>query len=262
MNSFVMNLSVSALPIYFFSGSNYFEDYKTVVRAPEHMSFHQILFVLGGSGRLLCQGREYILSRGNAFYIAKGVGYSQISDDGLITAFITAKGRGMEEVRKRYAEDGFLFVENTDLDRWGSAVLKIVREYESEATDGRMSSLVYAFFNDFFENAETIVPVFPMERIYKYIDYHLGEHLTLESLARIGNISVSKLCHDFKTRYGKTVMSHIIDKRLDWARIYILANPSALTKEIARLSGFDDVSYFCRAYKKKYGHSPSRSRID
>ncbi|MBQ9976038.1 MAG: helix-turn-helix transcriptional regulator [Clostridia bacterium] len=261
MNNFVMDLSCSELPIRFFSGSNYFEDYKTVERNPSLMNFNQILFVLGGSGRLLCQGREYTLSRGNAFYIAKGVGYSQFSDDGLITAFLTAKGKGMDGIRKRYSADGFMLVEATDIDKWVSVITRIIKEYESEATDGRMSSLVYSFFNDFFENAEKL-SVSPMERIYKYIDYHLGEKLTLESLARIGDISVSKLCHDFKRCYGKTVMGHIIDKRLDWARVYILANPSALTKEVARLSGFDDASYFCRAYKKKYGHSPSRSRID
>lgn len=261
MNNFVMDLSNSDLPIRFFSGSNYFEDYKTVERIPSLMNFNQILFVLGGSGRLLCRGREYTLSRGNAFYIAKGVGYSQFSDDGLTTAFITAKGTGMDGIRKRYSVDGFMLVEATDVDKWVSDITRIIQEYESEATDGRMSSLVYSFYNDFFENAEKI-PVSPMERIYKYIDYHLGERITLESLARIGDISVSKLCHDFKTCYGKTVMSYIIDRRLDWARVYILANPSALTKEVARLSGFDDVSYFCRAYKKKYGHSPSRSRID
>ncbi len=261
MNRFVMDLSGSELPIYFFSGSNYFEDHKTVVRTPALMNFHQILFVLGGSGRLLCRGREYTLSRGNAFYIAKGVGYSQFSDDGLTTAFLTSKGEGMERVRERYTEDGFMLVESTDLDKWVTSISEIIREYEREATDGRMSSLVYSFFNDFFENAEKM-PVSPMERIFKYIDCHLGERLTLESLARIGDISVSKLCHDFKTCCGKTVMGHIIDKRLDWAHVYILANPSALTKEVARLSGFDDVSYFCRAYKKKYGCSPSRSRVD
>ena len=87
------------------------------------------------------------------------------------------------------------------------------------------------------------------------------ENQSLEDIAKIGGVSVSTLCHSFKREYGKTVMEYIVSLRLEWAKGYIVANPSTLVKDVARLSGFEDVSYFCRAFKKKYGSSPSRGRI-
>ena len=255
MNSFVLIPSPSSLPISLFSASDSFKDYMRVERSSDTMIFHQLLFVLSGKGKLICEGKEYALSKGCAFYISEGVPYSQFSLDGLTTAFVTVRGNGMAEVQRTYAEKKFLFFEETDVEKWQGKISEVVKEHRKGGKEGRLSSLAYSLFIDFFENSEN-VSVTPLDRVLRYLEQNLSRKMSLSEIASEGGVSVSTLCHEFKRTYGKTVVQFINDKRLEWGHGYLTANPASLIKEVAFLSGFDDVSYFCKAYKKKYGKSP------
>ena len=71
---------------------------------------------------------------------------------------------------------------------------------------------------------------------------------------------MSKLCHEFKRQFGYSVVTYINDVRLGYAR-ELLQNDEATTVKAAAMScGFEDVSYFCRAYKKKFGVTPTGDR--
>jgi AraC-like DNA-binding protein len=69
-------------------------------------------------------------------------------------------------------------------------------------------------------------------------------------------MSVSGLCHKFKSEFGKTVVEYILEKRLAYARSLLTSGEAVAVKEVAVASGFDDPSYFSRIYKKHYGKTP------
>ena len=95
-----------------------------------------------------------------------------------------------------------------------------------------------------------------MDKTALYIEKNFSKKLTLNELAEINKTSVSKLCHDFKDKYGYTVFQHIINLRLNYAYNLLNSSATAKTKDVASVCGFDDVSYFCKLYKEKFGTTP------
>ena len=93
-------------------------------------------------------------------------------------------------------------------------------------------------------------------RIINYINRHISESITLDDICDRFYISKTHLCRIFKRATASTVGEYITVKRLVMARQLILSgNPPT---KVYLQCGFKDYSVFYRAYKKKYGDSPSR----
>lgn len=80
--------------------------------------------------------------------------------------------------------------------------------------------------------------------------------ITLDDILTFYPHSKSKLCHDFKEKYGLTIFDALIRIRLRNAHYMIKNNPYIKLREIAKACGFNDVSYFCKMYKRYYGETP------
>lgn len=93
-------------------------------------------------------------------------------------------------------------------------------------------------------------------RIISYINRHLSEDITLDAICEKFYISKTHLCRIFKKATASTVGEYITVKRLVTARQLILTGTPP-TKAYLQC-GFKDYSVFYRAYKKKYGVSPSK----
>ncbi len=89
-----------------------------------------------------------------------------------------------------------------------------------------------------------------------YIDQHFTEPLTVQTIAKALNVSVSSLSHKFCQDLNISVYRYISEKRLSVARQYI--EKGETLSNAATLSGFKDYSGFFRLYKIHYGSSPSR----
>ena len=62
--------------------------------------------------------------------------------------------------------------------------------------------------------------------------------------------------------WNMTAFEKIMDMRLSHAQSLLKSNGKLKVAECARQSGFDDVSYFCLRYRKKFGTSPALERLD
>lgn len=94
--------------------------------------------------------------------------------------------------------------------------------------------------------------------IINYLNTHLTEALTLESIADHFFISKNYLNKTFKQVVGTTVMEYLRIKRVILAKQYIQDGESAMGA--AMLSGFSDYSSFYRSYTK-YTKSAPREEI-
>lgn len=97
-----------------------------------------------------------------------------------------------------------------------------------------------------------------IREILVYINTHLNDDLTLNTLCSRFFISRAQLSRLFRDAAGSTVWEYISVKRLIEARRRILGGASAL--EAAHACGFQDYSAFYRAYKKRYHLSPTDDR--
>ena len=89
-----------------------------------------------------------------------------------------------------------------------------------------------------------------------YINQHLADELTLDTIAKNTYMSVNGLCRVFKQSLGTTVMKYIVGKRISQAKMYLKNGKSV--SETAFLCGFHDYSNFIRTFTKAVGCSPGK----
>ncbi len=259
MNRITLNIfpeNFKPLPIVFHSASAYFKQ-ATAEYPPGGQDFYQILMVLEGRGRVYCDNEIHELKRGSAFFTSMNVPSKYINDAGLVTAFLTVIGEGMPEMLEHFGCGSFIFAESVNIEKYIPMIRQIIDEYYDRKCQSSLSSMCYSFYTSFFEQFDGKA-LASLDKTALYIEKNFSKKITLAEIAEINQTSVSKLCHDFKKKYGCTVFEQILNLRLNYA--YTLLNSGIIikTKEVAAECGFDDTSYFCHAYKNKFGVTPSK----
>ena len=90
-----------------------------------------------------------------------------------------------------------------------------------------------------------------------YIQLHLSEELSVEQISAAAGFSKYYFCRGFKEITGRTVVDHINYTRCCYARRLLLSGKCNVS-ESAELSGFSNLSYFAKTYKKYMGELPSK----
>lgn len=259
MNEIVINyVQENAIlpPIIFNTACSYYE--QEITLRPYGNAFHQIMFILDGEGFVKYKNKKYPLKEGCAFYIGSNIPIEYRGTNNMVVAFLTLKGEAVAQLARNYQCDGFLYYNDIDTRKYILDINSIIEENSSYKRQGIMSLLSYSVYVNFFEHSQKIFN--SIDKIAIYLDENFTKNITLNEIAAEFNISVSKLCHDFKNRFKCTVFEYILNSRLVYARHIILANPDSKTKDVAVDCGFEDVSYFCKAYKKKYNITPSEDK--
>jgi AraC family transcriptional regulator, exoenzyme S synthesis regulatory protein ExsA len=80
--------------------------------------------------------------------------------------------------------------------------------------------------------------------------------LSLEELSRLSGRSLSAFKRDFQQEFNTTPAFWIKNKRLEYACLQIEKTEKNVS-EISMEIGYESVSHFIKAFKEKYGHTPS-----
>lgn len=91
-----------------------------------------------------------------------------------------------------------------------------------------------------------------------YINDHLNEDLSLDSLAAYFFVSKYHISHIFKDNMGISLHQYILKKRLHACKNAILSGQPL--NSLFQQYGFSDYSSFYRAFRKEYGLSPTEFR--
>lgn len=94
-----------------------------------------------------------------------------------------------------------------------------------------------------------------------HVAQHLGEDLTLDSLARDLLTSRSRLCAAFRAETGEGLGAYVRRARMERAA-QLLEVASMGVAEVARSVGYPRVSRFVVAFEREFGVSPSSWRAD
>ena len=97
-------------------------------------------------------------------------------------------------------------------------------------------------------------------RVFDYIDRHLGEELSVERLSQVANFSKFHFHRQFSEYAGITVFRYIRLMRLKRASYRLVFSEQARIIDIALEAGFENPESFSRAFKNAFGQTPSQFR--
>ena len=99
-----------------------------------------------------------------------------------------------------------------------------------------------------------------LDRAVEYIDNNYKSEITLETLASKCFVNKYYLAHLFTRFKGISVGKYLNCKRFEEAKKASCGNSYAGWRRCGFPQGFNDVSYFCRAFKKETGVTPLEYR--
>ena len=98
-----------------------------------------------------------------------------------------------------------------------------------------------------------------LEEITEYIEQHSAEPITLSSLAEQFSLSPSYIARLFRCELKQKPSEYVSSVRIAIA-CTLLSETDMTVTEIAERTGFSDVYYFSRVFKKAMGASPLKMR--
>lgn len=135
---------------------------------------------------------------------------------------------------------------------------------------GQTLQLRNHYFNDLLitlltksdQNSQTsTVPVqTAIDDAIEFIENNLKQKITVSSIATAVGLSISSLESKFVSITGKSVYDYVINARLRTA-LQLLTTTALSITDISEKCGYDNVFYFCNAFKKAFGRTPTQFRI-
>lgn len=94
-----------------------------------------------------------------------------------------------------------------------------------------------------------------INRVVDYIDAHLDDDHSLETLAGVAHFSPFHFHRIFRVLTGETINNYVKRIRLQKAGSMLVSDYQRPVSEVATLCGFNSTAVFCRAFKTHYGKS-------
>ena len=88
-----------------------------------------------------------------------------------------------------------------------------------------------------------------------HVAAHFAGKIELEQAAALCRLGATQFCRLFKMEHGESFGQFLLRFRLERA-CELLAHSDMLVKEVAYAVGFNDLSYFARAFKRQFGLCP------
>lgn len=104
------------------------------------------------------------------------------------------------------------------------------------------------------QHVEQLAPIFT------YIEEHYGEPISLKQLADQLQVSPQHTCLLFQQTLGLRPFAYLTKFRLRKAKELLLLHMDMEVRDVARLVGYEDSSYFIKLFKKQEGLTPSSFR--
>jgi len=98
-----------------------------------------------------------------------------------------------------------------------------------------------------------------MQKILLYIMNNYQNTITLEEIAKLVNLDRSSFCIFFKKMTGKTFFTYLTEYRIE-SSCQMMAKTNMTIAEICFASGFKDVPYYNRVFKKTKHITPTEYR--
>lgn len=216
--------------------------------------------VLEGEGTFRYKKQEYVLNQGKCAFIDCNEPHSHTSSDWKI-AWVHFNGSNVKKIYNKYLErSGDTVFLTHNIHKYEDMINEIYNV--SSSNDylkdmhifNKLSNLLTLIMSEtiyFDDNKKK----YDIEEIRNYLDNNYLNSISLDSLSNAFFINKFYLTRAFKAKYGKTINSYILEKRISKAKELLRYKDSSI-EDIAKECGIEDQNYFSRLFKKIEGISP------
>lgn len=218
---------------------------------------HIFIFRLTGSSLYRFDDKDMTINAGEMIFIPKGSSYvaSALTDEDRHYVNIGFNADLNDPEPALYSMDNFpeaKYIEKHFYDLWN---------FGNYAEKYKCLSLFYSLAS-YLSNIETAKHTnnkyHIIEPAIKYMHAHLYDsNLKSKQLHTICGISNTYFRYIFEAIFSTTPQKYIISKRISHAKFIIDSGDYDTISEVAAAVGYSDALYFSKAFKKKYGVSPS-----
>jgi AraC family transcriptional regulator len=150
------------------------------------------------------------------------------------------------------------------------AMAALRREVEQPGPMGRVytESLVVVTLTELVRHHSTFamardrseaLPSRRLRRVIEYIETHLGDDLSLHSLAAEAGVGPAHFARGFKRAMGGSVHQYLMGRRVEWAAA-LLGGTKQSIAEVALATGFSSQAHLTTAFQRLYRTTPAAYR--
>lgn len=145
------------------------------------------------------------------------------------------------------------------LDRISSSYASRIEQIPSQVACQEMISEMFTEYCKLVqtESLKNLSPV--VKECVLYLNNNLSEHLSLSRVAEALSVSKGYLSTVFRKETGQTFTDFLTKKRMDYA-IHLLTTTNLQIQTVATSSGYLDMQYFSKTFKRYVGKSPRAFR--
>jgi AraC family L-rhamnose operon transcriptional activator RhaR/AraC family L-rhamnose operon regulatory protein RhaS len=256
-------------------------------RASRHShEFHELVVILGGSGRHITSTEEYPIEAGDVFLISGSQGHSYENTDRLTLVNILFDPSALNlplaglggvpgyhalfqvepELRRRRATRGRLRLRTDQLAESDRLISLLEDELRQRAPGYRfmacaeLMQLIGHLSRCCSESgAGAKQRLLSIGAVLSYVDKHFPDPITVAQLARVGAMSESSLTRAFRNVMSRSPIDYVIHVRVKKAADMLRHTDTRIT-DVAFACGFSDANYFSRVFKRTTGRSPREFR--
>ncbi len=238
--------------------------------------FHKILLLFSGTGGYFLEGTHYPLSSGDVVLVGSQALHRPMFSSPYERVILYISPEFLSRVSTPEQDLQTLFSPEAapvfSLDRHDMETLqKKTLALEQELSSGDYLSGIAArglllellvFLARCRRGSSSPAPTVPgdprIRNIMAYIGTHLSEDMTIDALAEQFYISKYHMMRLFRKETGMSIHGYILDQRLHLAKALMAENRSAT--DACYEAGFHSYCAFTRAYKTRFGCSPTGRR--
>lgn len=233
-------------------------------------------FIVEGAGEYVLEGDRFDIRAGDLFLVRPNEQHCvpTITSDVLVSFNIHLSSLYVWRVLSDYIEAGRLnCLVRSDIAipsrvRGNGSVASLVQKIRAAfAEDDRFTlrllvpGLLCEITKDFpaKEGTGSVLHLGDIRTAIRFIEENLSERITLEDIARAGNMSKSHLNEWFRTVTGMTPYEYLLVSRVERA-VELLRATGMTVLAVSEACGFSNLANFNKAFKKRTGLTPQTYR--
>ncbi len=239
-------------------------DYQYHCVRKEGYPIPQINFCTGGSGVLIADGKTTEITTGMSFFLPQDQPHEYYTTGNQWhLRWVTFSGSGCSHLLEQFGLNNAAVIKHSDSSGIDSAwqemynILKRGSENDALLANAVMYRYLTEYYISKINSESTASEQSAFGLASEFISAHFTEEITINDISDAAGVSPQYLCRIFRRRTELRPFQYIALRRIQYAK-QLLGRGGMTIAEISRKCGYNDVSYFCKLFKRQEGVSPKK----